>query len=418
MIHAVTPLPPFADWHGIRDGRRASKTLPTVNSHGHSKHGPWRLSTNPVDERGERARPVQQQLLRHAGRPRRTRPVTCRCSTSTTSTSGSSAATRRATARRTCPPTCRVARSLDPRRHRDAARLQLHRPGDPGVHPENCTGCMDCVTECPDTAILGKVLGENEWEQKLADDPRGRPRDVQGRSGRKTKKYYDGRQEEGTATAACSTSSSTLSKCKGCAECVTVCDDDALKMIAKTDEVMTNDPQEPPLLQEHRAQSNEKYINDNLLIDMMLKEQTHIYIGGAGSCAGCGEGTALRMLCAATGLEVRRPVGHRRRHRLQHGLHLDVSVQPVPGAVDELAVRERPGRRHGRAHALGPDGLAGQAAVVHRRRRGDVRHRLPVAVADVRQRHEHQGVRARHAGLLEHRRPGLDRAATPARTPR
>ena len=33
----------------------------------------------------------------------------------------------------------------------------------------------------------------------------------------------------------------------------------------------------------------------------MLKEQTHIYVGGAGSCAGCGEGTALRMLCAATG---------------------------------------------------------------------------------------------------------------------
>jgi len=34
---------------------------------------------------------------------------------------------------------------------------------------------------------------------------------------------------------------------------------------------------------------------------MMLKEQTHIYVGGAGSCAGCGEGTALRMLCSATG---------------------------------------------------------------------------------------------------------------------
>jgi pyruvate/2-oxoacid:ferredoxin oxidoreductase beta subunit len=32
---------------------------------------------------------------------------------------------------------------------------------------------------------------------------------------------------------------------------------------------------------------------------MMLKEQTHVYVGGAGSCAGCGEGTALRMLCAA-----------------------------------------------------------------------------------------------------------------------
>jgi len=34
---------------------------------------------------------------------------------------------------------------------------------------------------------------------------------------------------------------------------------------------------------------------------MMLKEKTHIYVGGAGSCAGCGEGTALRMMCSATG---------------------------------------------------------------------------------------------------------------------
>ena len=39
----------------------------------------------------------------------------------------------------------------------------------------------------------------------------------------------------------------------------------------------------------------------NLLVDMMLKEETLVYTGGAGSCAGCGEGTALRMMCAATG---------------------------------------------------------------------------------------------------------------------
>ena len=60
-------------------------------------------------------------------------------------------------------------------------------------------------------------------------------------------------------------------------------------------------PQEPSLSSRTSGPSNNKYINDNLLIDMMLKEQTHIYIGGAGSCAGCGEGTALRMMCAATG---------------------------------------------------------------------------------------------------------------------
>jgi pyruvate/2-oxoacid:ferredoxin oxidoreductase beta subunit len=81
---------------------------------------------------------------------------------------------------------------------------------------------------------------------------------------------------------------------------VTVCDDLALKMIPKTDEVMTS------IRKSHRyfkqiGPSDNRYINDNVLIDMMLKEETHIYVGGAGSCAGCGEGTALRMMCAATG---------------------------------------------------------------------------------------------------------------------
>src|SRR2546423_12335808 len=90
------------------------------------------------------------------------------------------------------------------------------------------------------------------------------------------------------------------SKCKGCAECVTICDDDALKMINKTDEVML-DSRKSHRYFKNIGPSDKRYVSDNLLIDMMLKEETHIYTGGAGSCAGCGEGTALRMLCAGTG---------------------------------------------------------------------------------------------------------------------
>src|SRR3989304_784568 len=35
----------------------------------------------------------------------------------------------------------------------------------------NCVGCMDCVTECPDTAILGKVIPKSEMEKMLARMP-------------------------------------------------------------------------------------------------------------------------------------------------------------------------------------------------------------------------------------------------------
>ena len=43
------------------------------------------------------------------------------------------------------------------------------------------------------------------------------------------------------------------------------------------------------------------YINERVLADMMLTSDSMLYTGGAGSCMGCGEGTALRMMLAATG---------------------------------------------------------------------------------------------------------------------
>src|ERR1700752_5087176 len=40
-------------------------------------------------------------------------------------------------------------------------------PDIPEFITENCVGCMDCVTECPDTAILGKVVEPPTLEAKL-----------------------------------------------------------------------------------------------------------------------------------------------------------------------------------------------------------------------------------------------------------
>jgi pyruvate/2-oxoacid:ferredoxin oxidoreductase beta subunit/NAD-dependent dihydropyrimidine dehydrogenase PreA subunit len=196
------------------------------------------------------------------------------------------------------PADLTTARSLIPAGTATLRDFSNISPEIPEYIAENCTACMDCVTECPDTAILGKVLAEDEFEEKMKAIP---PEDqaMYRAQWSKTKKYYDAGKKKGIPGGVFQIIIDP-SKCKGCAECVTVCDDNALKMVPKTDEVMTQ------ARKSHRyfkniGPSNKKYINDNLLIDMMLKEETHIYVGGAGSCAGCGEGTALRMLCSATG---------------------------------------------------------------------------------------------------------------------
>lgn len=192
-----------------------------------------------------------------------------------------------------------LARSLIPAGTATLRDFSYVAPEIPEYIPENCTGCMDCVTECPDTAILGKVLSESELHEKLQTIPDEADRAMFERQWSKTRKYYDAAVKKGKEGGRFAIIIDP-SKCKGCAECVTVCDDLALKMVPKSEDVMTD------IRKSHRffknfGPSNESYINDSLLIDMMLKEQTHVYVGGAGSCAGCGEGTALRMLCAATG---------------------------------------------------------------------------------------------------------------------
>src|SRR3990172_2673250 len=92
--------------------------------------------------------------------------------------------------------------------------------------------------------------------------------------------------------------------CKGCAECVEVCAAlgyHALTMVKKDEKTL-------PL---YRGYFNffrqvgptpAGYINERALADMMLAEEAALlYVGGAGSCMGCGEGTAIRMMLAATG---------------------------------------------------------------------------------------------------------------------
>lgn len=197
------------------------------------------------------------------------------------------------------PADLSMARSLVPAGTASLRDFSYVSPEIPTYLPNNCTGCMDCVTQCPDTAILGKVIAEPDLEERLSHFADEVDRSMFEAQWSRPRKYYDAPKKKGQEGGRFAIIIDP-SKCKGCAECVKVCDDLALEMIPKTEPVMEQ------IRKSHRyfkevGPSDETYINDNLLIDMMLREQTHLYVGGAGSCAGCGEGTALRMLCAATG---------------------------------------------------------------------------------------------------------------------
>jgi pyruvate/2-oxoacid:ferredoxin oxidoreductase beta subunit/NAD-dependent dihydropyrimidine dehydrogenase PreA subunit len=170
-------------------------------------------------------------------------------------------------------------------------------PEIPEFISANCVGCMDCVTECPDTAILGKVIPKSQLEAALAKmSPQQRARVENDWA--KTRKYWQTYEKQGKEPGYFGIFIDPT-KCKGCAECVQVCDDHALKMIKKTDANM-------PVIREKfehfksMGPTLEQYINDKVLADMMLKDTALQYVGGAGSCAGCGEATVLRMFIAAT----------------------------------------------------------------------------------------------------------------------
>jgi len=159
-------------------------------------------------------------------------------------------------------------------------------PEIPEFIAENCVGCMDCVTECPDTAILAKIMPKEKLEGNLSSMTDERRKNIEPEWAH-TRKYWNAPEKQGKEPGYFGIFIDPT-KCKGCAECVQVCDDDALKMIKKTD---TNMPQIADKWEyfKEAPPTPETYINEKVLADMMLRDDTLQYVGGAGSCAGCGE---------------------------------------------------------------------------------------------------------------------------------
>ena len=223
----------------------------------------------------------------------------------------------------------------------------------------------------------------------------------------KTKKYYDaGKKKQGAGGMF--QIIIDPSKCKGCAECVTVCDDDALKMIAKTDEVMTQVAQEPSLLQEHRPaqrqvhQRQPAHRHDAQGADAPLRRRGRLLRRlrrGHGPADDAAPPPARST--ATSGASSPPPAATRSTPRpirttptwCRGPTRCSRTPRPTPSACrmrwDQMGWQDKP------IWCIGGDGAM-----------FDIGFQALSRLAG--QRHEHQGVRARHAGLLQHRRPGLD----------
>jgi pyruvate/2-oxoacid:ferredoxin oxidoreductase beta subunit/Pyruvate/2-oxoacid:ferredoxin oxidoreductase delta subunit len=175
-------------------------------------------------------------------------------------------------------------------------------PDIPQFIAVNCVGCMECVTQCPDTAILGKVAEPKALDEHLSRVDDEARRTEMAEQWVNTNKYYAVLEKKGVGGGKFGIFIDPT-KCKGCAECVDACGDhDALKMVRKTDE---NLDWYRRVFSFYRSmpETPAKFINEKALSDMMLAERSLLYVGGAGSCMGCGEATALRMMLAATGFQ-------------------------------------------------------------------------------------------------------------------
>jgi pyruvate/2-oxoacid:ferredoxin oxidoreductase beta subunit/Pyruvate/2-oxoacid:ferredoxin oxidoreductase delta subunit len=193
---------------------------------------------------------------------------------------------------------------------RDFSRLS---PRLPQFVAERCVGCMACVSACPDTAILGIAVPEPELDERISTFAAREPEPaVAAEAARShfvhTQKYAEVPVRRGLAPAAFGIFIEPI-HCKGCAECVDVCTalgHDALFMADKSTAGENDDGSVldraardmrffrslPPTPIEYR--------NEKALADLMLGEHAIGYVGGAGSCAGCGEASAIRMMVAAT----------------------------------------------------------------------------------------------------------------------
>ena len=218
----------------------------------------------------------------------------------------------RGTADTELPADAGVARSIIPPGTAAVRDFSHLAPQIPELIADRCVGCMTCVNACPDSAILGVALPTSQVDEMVSHFAAAHAEpELALTTGRshfvRTTKYADLPARRGLEPADFGIFVDPI-HCKGCAECVEVCHSlgyDALRMITK----LIQEPAGESTLDRYARDmalfrslppTPAGYRSEKALADLMLGERAIGYVGGAGSCAGCGEASAVRMLVAAT----------------------------------------------------------------------------------------------------------------------
>jgi pyruvate ferredoxin oxidoreductase beta subunit len=183
----------------------------------------------------------------------------------------------------------------------------------PALDAEKCVGCMACVSACPDSAIMATAQPKGSLAKAITafaatqKDPALAEKTAKQHFVH-TAKYGDVPVKKGIEGADFGLFIDPY-HCKGCAECVDVCvaqGHDALSMMEKCEneiiggEVTLDRYRRDIAFLKSLPPTPVEYRNEKALADLMLGDNAWGFVGGAGSCSGCGEATVVRMLMAAT----------------------------------------------------------------------------------------------------------------------